>query len=197
MADSPTYSMFHKWLAKNRRNIAAPKDRTVIYSGMDDVVPVYKQLPEHAKTFRELFGYDPGWVSLEFVLKKIKVDWTAYCGDAPPPKAVLALDCMWDFACNVRRVSGAVTIREAQQIWLNLSAWYVKNASGDVFVFEGSTLKAYPDLLLAEIPVLLKNKDAKVVEAYGQKLVRLIPKSKAAWEKYRADSRKGREAGRM
>lgn len=78
----------------------------------------------------------------------------------------------------------------------NLSAWYVKNASGGIYVFAGEKLKKYPDQLLAEIPVLVKNKKLVITPDVAKKLETLVPSSVKAWEMYRADTREGRVRGR-
>lgn len=194
---SPTYVAFHAWLSKNRKRIAAATDRTVIYSGMDSGnVPLYRRLEEHERFLKHDYGRDPKWEPIKKVLLEIDVDWRNYQAGAELPKGVFALKNLWDFAFDVKRISGAVTNGESQQIWKNLSAWYVKNATGKMYIFEGDTLKKYPDMLLAEIPVLLKNKNVKLTAATQAKMIKLIPTSKAAWEAYRKDTAAGREAGR-
>ena len=194
---SATYCLFHAWLAKCRGKIVAGKDRTVIYSGIDSGgVPLYKRLAEHEKFLRDEYGVDPKWQPIESVLRNLTVDWKTHQGALEFPKPVLVLRNLWDFAVNAGQADRTLTTQESQQIWKNLSAWYVKNATGKIYIFEGDKLKKYPDMLLAEIPVVLKNKNIKMSAATEAKMIKLIPDSQAAWDRYRADTAKGREAGR-
>ncbi len=190
----PTYIVFHKWLAANRTKIAAKRDRTVIYSGMTEGrVKIWTQLPKYERLLTQELGKNPRWEPIETVLKKLKCTLPSYKGSLQLPDGVATFKTMWGFACNAYKAN-LVTLHESQQIWKNLSAWYVKNAVGETYVFAGSILKKYPDLLLAEIPVLMKNKSISVESQ--ERVMKLIPSSRAAWEKYRADSPKGRMAGR-
>lgn len=190
----PTYFVFHKWLAANRRRIAAGPDRTVIYSGMNSGrVPIWSQLRLYERFLSLELGTNPRWEPIQTVLTRLPCSLSHYADSVALPGAVDKFESMWDFACHAKDKQ-LVTTDESQQIWKNLSAWYVKNARGKTYVFAGSILKKYPDLLLAEIPVLMKN---KAISAESQeRVMKLIPGSKATWEKYRADSAKGRTAGR-
>ena len=190
----PTYFVFHKWLAANRKRIAAGRDRTVIYSGMNSGrIPIWSQLRLYERFFSLALGTNPRWEPIQTVLTRLPCSLPHHSGSVELPGAVGKFKSMWDFACHAKDKQ-FVTLHESQQIWKNLSAWYVKNAVGETYVFAGSILKKYPDLLLAEIPVLMKN---KAISAESQaRVMKLIPSSKASWEKYRADSAKGRTAGR-
>ena len=190
----PTYFVFHKWLAANRKRIAAGRDRTVIYSGMNSGrVPIWTQLRLYERFLSLELGTNPRWEPIQTVLTRLPCSLPVYCGSVELPGAVAQFESMWDFASRAKDKQ-LVTTQESQQIWKNLSAWYVKNAVGETYVFAGSILKKYPDLLLAEIPVLMKNKS---ISAESQeRVMKLLPSSKATWEKYRADSSKGRTAGR-
>lgn len=190
----PTYAAFHRWLAANRRRIAAGRDRTVIYSGMNSGrVPIWSQLRLYERFISLELGTNPRWEPIEIVLKRLPCSLSHYADAGALPRTVDQFESMWDFACRAQ-AKQLVTMHESQQIWKNLSAWYVKNAVGETYVFAGSILKKYPDLLLAEIPVLMKNKSISVESQ--ERVMKLIPSSRAAWEKYRADSPKGRMAGR-
>lgn len=190
----PAYFVFHKWLAANRQKIAAGKNRTVIYSGMDSGrVPIWTQLPRYERFLTLELGTNPRWEPIQTVLTELKCTLPSYKGSVELPDGVAKFKTMWGFARHAYNAK-LVTLHESQQIWKNLSAWYVKNARGETYVFAGSILKKYPDLLLAEIPVLMKN---KAISAESQeRVMKLIPSSKAAWERYRADSATGRTAGR-
>jgi hypothetical protein len=181
---TPAYWAFHAWLRSNHNKLKAGRDRTVIYSGMRrGDVPVFKKLGRYRSLITAYFGVDPQWETLEFVLKKIKVDWDRYRQtNELDEKMVKSYRWMWDFAMEApaRRF---VSPYEGRQIWKNLSAWYVKNAVGKVYIWEGATLKAFPDFLLAEIPILLKNKN--VTPETIKRAVELAPKSAEAWRKYR------------
>lgn len=190
----PTYFAFHQWLAANRRKVAAGRDRTVIYSGMDSGRnPVWKKLDHHQGLLSLELGRNPRWEPIQTVLTKMPCTVQNFRGAAVLPDGVAKFRTMWDFACHAGSKK-FVTAHENRQIWKNLSAWYVKNARGETYVFVGDILKKYPDLLLAEIPVLMKNKSISA-EAQ-QRVLKLIPSSKSAWEQYRDDSPKGRAAGR-
>ena len=190
----PTYLVFHKWLAANRRKIAAGRDRTVIYSGMNSGrIPIWTRLGLYERFLSLELGTNPRWEPIQTVLTKLPCTLPNYRGPVELPYGVAAFKTMWDFACHAKD-RRFVTTHESQQIWKNLSAWYVKNAVGETYIFVGSILKKYPDLLLAEIPVLMKNKS---ISAESQeRVMKLIPDSKATWEQYRADSAKGRTAWR-
>ena len=190
----PTYFAFHKWLAANRKRIAAGKDRTVIYSGMNSGrVPIWTELRRYERFLSLELGTNPRWEPIQTVLTDLPCALPNYRGSVELPDGVAKFKSMWEFACHAKGRQ-FVTTHESQQIWKNLSAWYVKNARGETYVFAGSILKKYPDLLLAEIPVLMKNKS---ISAESQaRILKLIPDSKATWEKYRADCAKGRTAGR-
>lgn len=190
---SPTYVMFHAWLKKNRKTVAAKKDKSVIYSGMDKGgVPIWKRLHAHEETIKVIWGKSPAWEPIVLVLKHLKVNWKSYKGDLDIPAKVFGLGNLWDFADQVEKL-GAVTKNEEKQIWINLSAWYVKNATGDLYVFDGDKLDDFPVMLLAEIPVLLKNKDIKRTEEIEKKMVRLIPASAKAWASHRDNLKKEAE----
>lgn len=190
----PAYFVFHKWLAANRKRIAAGRDRTVIYSGMNSGrVPIWSQLRLYERFLSLELGTNPRWEPIQTVLTRLPCSLPHYSDSVELPDGVGRFESMWDFACRAKDKQ-FVTLHESQQIWKNLSAWYVKNAVGETYVFAGSILKKYPDLLLAEIPVLMKN---KAISAESQaRVMKLIPSSKATWEKYRTDSAKGRTAGR-
>ena len=190
----PAYVVFHKWLAANRKRIAAGRDRTVIYSGMNSGrIPIWSQLRLYERFLSLELGTNPRWEPIQTVLTRLPCSLPHYSDAVELPDGVGKFESMWDFACHAKDKQ-FVTTHESQQIWKNLSAWYVKNAVGETYVFAGSILKKYPDLLLAEIPVLMKN---KAISAESQaRVMKLIPSSKATWEKYRADSAKGRTAGR-
>ncbi|MBC7992345.1 MAG: hypothetical protein H7Z15_03770 [Rhizobacter sp.] len=191
---TPTYYVFHRWLSENRRKVAAGTDRTVIYSGMDSGrVPLWRQLRDYENLLSRELGKKLVWEPIQEVLTGLPCKLKPYQGHVVVPEGVMRFKTMWDFACGVKDQK-FVTEHESQQIWKNLSAWYVKNAVGEVYIFKGSILKKYPDMLLAEIPVLMKNRN--VSTSVQKKIFDLIPESRAAWERYRADSEKGRLAGR-
>ena len=193
---SPSYAAFHRWLTKNRGCIAASKDCTVIYSGMDSGdVPLWKQLPKIQAQLRETIKPGLQWEPIETVLRSLRVDWDAYTSIEALPTKLLSLRSIWDFGVSAQRL-GLITRPESHQVWKNLSAWYVKNASGGIYVFAGDTLKKYPDLLMAEIPVLVKNKRLVITAEIAKKLESLVPSGIEAWQKYRADSQMGRLKGR-
>jgi hypothetical protein len=131
--------------------------------------------------------------SIENVLTRMPCDLKRHRGDIKLPDGALRFKNMWDFGCGVER-KRFVTKHESQQIWKNLSAWYVKNAVGEVYIWRGDVLKRYPDLLLAEIPVLMKNN--RISPDSKRRVLALVPDSKALWERYREDTPKGRTAGR-
>lgn len=190
----PTYYVFHKWLASHRKDIAAGRDQTVIYSGMDSGrVPEWKKLSQHADELYTLTGTRPNWQSIEQVLRKIRCDLKRYQGKVELPEAAVHFKSMWDFG-RLAAKKHLVTKNDSQQIWKSLSAWYVKNAVGDVYIWKGNVLKRYPDLLLAEVPVLMKNQQVSADSM--KRVLALVPDSKALWERYRDDTAKARTAGR-
>lgn len=141
---SPVYRAFHHWLDKNRGKIKADANTTVIYSGMDSGgMPEWKKLADHARDIRRLTKVDPEWQPIEQVLSKLAFDISDYKSDAPLPSSALRFGSVWDFACKAASKS-YITRHESQQVWKNLSAWYVKNSSGHVWIWKGDVLKAYP-----------------------------------------------------
>lgn len=190
----PTYYVFHKWLASKRRDIAAGRDQTVIYSGMDNGrVPEWRKLAQYADELYAHTGRHPNWQSIEHVLSRMPCELHRHQGGVELPDGLSRFKSMWDFGCGVES-KHFVTKHESQQIWKNLSAWYVKNAVGEVYIWKGDVLKRYPDMLLAEIPVLMKNK--KISPAAMKRVQELVPDSKALWERFRDDTPKSRTAGR-
>lgn len=196
---SPAYEAFHIWLRSNRALIAAGKDKTVTYSGKTGGgVGLWKKLPERAEEIKVLFGVDPEWTPIQFVLEKLKVNLGSVAKASPRldhflPSQLYQRISMWDFACNASRRKW-MTLHENQQVWLNLSAWYVRNAKGRVWIFMGKQLKEFPDLLLTEIPTLMKN--GRVDEVTMQRAIHLAPKSQANWEKFRTKEQGQRTEGR-
>ena len=191
---SPVYQAFHEWLKKNRGKIKAGRNETVIYSGMDSGgVPEWKKLDEHARTLKKTIGYDVEWQPIEQVLRKLSFDLTPYKGDFPLPASALRFKSAWDFG---RKISSKnyVSRAESQQVWKSFSAWYAKNSSGHVWMFKGDRLKAYPDMFLAEIPVLLRRND--LTPENERQLLELIPDLQKVVEAYRTDTFRGRKAGR-
>lgn len=190
----PTYVVFHKWLAKNRKRIAAGKDRTVIYSGLDSGrAPIWTKLPLYEKYLSLDLDHNPRWQPIQEVLEGMPCTVSRHADTVELPGGVAKFRTMWDFASQVVGKK-YVTTHEGQQIWKNLSANDVRNATGEVYVFVGSTLKKYPDMLLAEIPVLMKNKNLSPESQ--ERIIKLIPSSQAVIEKYREDTSKNRTAGR-
>jgi hypothetical protein len=189
---SPGYFVFHTWLKKNRNSIKAGRDRTVIYSGLTSGnKPIWTQLDRFEELLSKFLQRKLRWEPIESVLRRLDCKFGHVEGAEHLPPGMAACGSVWDFACHA---SDFMTDHERQQVWKNLSAWYVKNAEGEVFLFRGHFLKQYPDFLLAEIPVLARNKN--VDEATLKKVFKLLPESEALWKKYRGDDAPGRSAGR-
>ncbi|MBV8663601.1 MAG: hypothetical protein JO107_10905 [Hyphomicrobiales bacterium] len=213
-AFSPAYWGFHRWLSANMSKVKSGR-AAVIYSGMDAGKPIWKKLDEYEKELKLYFRIKPTriWETLAEVATGITTDIGGAVSRADYERALqsktinpgVAYDALrqklkkykslYDFAENSAR-NNDVTAYEKTQIWKNLSARYVQNASGHVYIFEGDVLKKYPDFLLAEIPVLMKNK--RVDAATIARAVKLVPKSKDAWLKYRdkSETAEGRLKGR-
>lgn len=194
---TPTYVVFHRWLAKHRRQVKAGHNQTVIYTGVSyakgEAIGEWKRLRDHADGLYAYCGWRPRWQPLEAVLRRLKCRFQPFQGDLVLPERLRRYDTMWDFACQApkdRLVSG----HEGAQIWLNLSAAYARNATGGVFIWQGEVLKRYPDLLLAEIPVLAKNRN--ITTNALKKVLEMVPGSRATWERYRADGASRRLDGR-
>jgi len=193
-AMSPSYRAFHHWLARHRREIRADPGKTVIYSGGFRHGPgVWKRLAEYEKLLSRLRGRSIDWQPIEHVLRRLPCTLHRHGDGEVLPPGLSRFKCMWDFACEAQR-DGLLTRHEEQQVWRNLSAWYAKNASGEVFMFKGPVLKQYPDMLLAEVPVLARN--GKLTSDFQRRIEQLMPETRALWARYRADSVQGRLAGR-
>lgn len=191
---SPSYRAFHHWLARHRREIRAAPHKTVIYSGSFSQGPaVWQRLQNYEKLLSRLRGSKIGWEPIETVLRGIPCTLARHGDGELLPEALTRFKTMWHFACDAPR-QGLVTRHEEQQVWRNLSAWYAKNAVGEVFMFKGPVLKQYPDMLLAEIPVLAKN--GNVTPDFQRRIEQLMPETRSLWAKYRADTPQARTAGR-
>ena len=68
----PAYVVFHKWLAANRKRIAAGRDRTVIYSGMNSGrIPIWSQLRLYERFLSLELGTNPRWEPIQTVLTRL------------------------------------------------------------------------------------------------------------------------------
>ncbi len=188
------YRAFHRWLAVNRRKVKAPRNRTVIYSGSDrKKVPTWHRLNSKGKDVKAKFGVVPKCTTIQQVLEDLPFTLGDYVEGGPDPFKGFAYGTMWDFASKACKHK-LLSTRDGQQVWFNLSVWYSKNAGGKVWQWAGDTLKEFPDLLLAEIPMLLKNK--KVDEDTMKAAIKLAPASAKAWQQYQAASKQQKAEGR-
>ena len=188
------YKAFHNWLSVNRRLIKAPHGMTVIYSGWDRrSVPAWNRLNSRGKDVQATFGVVPRWKTIQAVLEGLTFAVDGYVDGEPDPFKGFAYGTMWDFATKAPKHK-LLSRRDSQQVWFNLSTWYSKNATGKVWMWVGDTLKEFPDLLLAEIPMLLRNK--KIDDATMKAAIKLAPASEKAWKLYQAASKQQKQDGR-
>ena len=118
----PAYVVFHKWLAANRKRIAAGRDRTVIYSGMNSGrIPIWSQLRLYERFLSLELGTNPRWEPIQTVLTRLPCSLPHYSDAVELPDGVGKFESMWDFACHAKDKQ-FVTTHESQQIWKNLSA---------------------------------------------------------------------------
>jgi hypothetical protein len=146
---SPAYCAFQTLFRQIGPRIKAQSGEiTVLYSGSDQGVPIYKKIQEHQKSWAKRNHVTGRFVMLPDILERVSSPW--------PPFTSMR---QFAEAAHNTRVSGAalVTRDESEEIWSMLSAELAKNSGRALFIYRGESLQKSPILDTIELPVLLFN----------------------------------------